>query len=257
MPADQDDEQAIADLLARYCSFLDRGRHDDWIALFDPEGRFEVYGRTFVGPEGLRQMAESAPGGLHLAGDAIVDVEGDRASVEQSFLFIDQATRELRIGWYDDVLVRAGGRWHFAVRRSTFLNHDGPSERPTSRRSLQDVYNSLASYDALLDDRQLEAWLDLFLEEGVLSIGGRTLQTSAERSDFARSSPRGRHLSNLPIVSGNLETGRVHAESTFCFWGLDGLALQMGSYSDDLVYRKGSWRFAARKIDLIEATDAQ
>jgi 3-phenylpropionate/cinnamic acid dioxygenase small subunit len=257
MQAERDDRQEIDGLLARYCNFLDRGDHDAWLDLFESEGRFEVYGTAFQGSEGLRKMAEAAPGGLHLTGDALVDIEGDTATVKQSFLFVDQSTREIRIGWYDDVLAKTAGGWRFAVRRSTFLTHDGPSERPTSRRSLQDVHNTLARYDALLDGRDLEAWLDLFLDDAVLVVDDRRFETSDARRELVVSSPRGRHQTNLPVLSGNLESGRVHASSSFFFWGLDGSFVETGSYEDELVYRKGAWRFAERSIDLTDASGVE
>jgi len=36
----------------------------------------------------------------------------------------------LRIGFYDDVLVRTMDGWRFGTRRCTFLSATGPSERP-------------------------------------------------------------------------------------------------------------------------------
>jgi hypothetical protein len=126
----RDDEQEITKLLARYCNHLDLGDHEEWVQLFTEDGEFLVYGRSFAGHDGLRRMASSAPPGLHLAGTPIVEVDGDQAVAEQSFLFVDQVTRETRIGYYDDVLRRERGRWLLRSRRSTFLTPSGPSERP-------------------------------------------------------------------------------------------------------------------------------
>ena len=126
----RDDRSEIVDLLARYTNLLDRGGHQAWVELFTEDARFLVYGRSFDGREGLLEMAAAAPAGLHLAGAPVVEVDGDRATVQQSFLFVDQVTRSQQIGWYDDVLVRDGGRWRFRSRRSTFLGPNGPSDRP-------------------------------------------------------------------------------------------------------------------------------
>ena len=128
-----DPAQDIADigaLLALYTNRLDRGDHRGWAELFTSDGRFEVYGRTFDGTEGLTAMSEAAPAGLHLSGAPVISLEGNRASVEQSFLFVDQVTRESRIGFYDDELVRTAAGWRFARRRSTFLTPKGVSDRP-------------------------------------------------------------------------------------------------------------------------------
>ena len=125
-----DDVDEITDLLARYANRLDRSDHDGWIGLFTDDGRFEVFGRRFEGAEGLRHMVSTAPSGLHLGGAPVIAIDGDRAAVQQSFLFVDQITHQTRIGWYDDVVVRTPAGWRFAVRRSTFLTREGPSDRP-------------------------------------------------------------------------------------------------------------------------------
>ena len=124
------DLEEIEVLLARYGNRLARSDHSGWVDLFTTDGRFEVYGRSFEGPEELLRMAESAPGGLHLTSAALIEIDGDSATVEQSFLFVDQVSHESRIGWYDDQLVRTSEGWRFQVRRSTFLTPDGPSDRP-------------------------------------------------------------------------------------------------------------------------------
>jgi hypothetical protein len=125
-----DDIASITELLALYTNRLDRSDHRGWAELFTPDGRFEVYGRAFEGTEGLVSMSEAAPNGLHLSGAPIIKLEGDQASVQQSFLFVDQVTRESRIGFYDDQLTRTPKGWRFAVRRSTFLTPKGASDRP-------------------------------------------------------------------------------------------------------------------------------
>ncbi len=130
MTSEIDDERAIARLLAEYGNRLDRGDHDGWLDLFVADGEFLVYGRSFAGREGLAKMASTAPPGVHLASAPVITVSGDEAHAQQSFLFVDQATREQRIGYYDDVVVRDGGRWRFRSRRTTFLTPDGPSDRP-------------------------------------------------------------------------------------------------------------------------------
>lgn len=124
------DTADITALLVQYCHRLDHADHQGWVDLFTPDGRFEVYGRAFEGSTGLLGMAEGAPPGLHMASPPVITVDGDRATVQQSFLFVDQVTRETRIGWYDDVILRTPDGWRIQVRRSTFLTPSGPSDRP-------------------------------------------------------------------------------------------------------------------------------
>ena len=65
-----------------------------------------------------------------MAGLPVIEIDGDVAAVQQSFVFFNQGTDEVRIGWYDDVVRREGERWRFERRRATFLTADGPSDRP-------------------------------------------------------------------------------------------------------------------------------
>src|SRR6185436_5367413 len=58
------DDAAIRNLFARYCLLLDLDDVDEWIALFTPDGTFDVYGHTFAGESGLRRMMSGAPRGL-------------------------------------------------------------------------------------------------------------------------------------------------------------------------------------------------
>jgi hypothetical protein len=75
-----EDHVAIADLLARYCLALDADDVESWVDLFLPDARYEVYGRSFDGHEGLRRMIGAAPGGLHLGGPPVIEMTGaDRA----------------------------------------------------------------------------------------------------------------------------------------------------------------------------------
>jgi hypothetical protein len=60
----------------------------------------------------------------------LIDLDGDRATIRQSFLFVDGATHELRIGWYDDEVVRTDAGWRFRRRRTTFRTAGGAGDRP-------------------------------------------------------------------------------------------------------------------------------
>ena len=87
-----EDHAAIANLLARYCLALDLDDVEAWVALFTPDASFEVYGRSFVGHDGLRAMMAAAPGGLHLGGPPVVEmIDRDTARTTQNLLFIDRA----------------------------------------------------------------------------------------------------------------------------------------------------------------------
>lgn len=124
------DHEAIRDLLARYCLHLDRDEHEEWVALFTEDATYQVYGRTFAGHDGLRAMVTSAPGGLHLGGTPVIELDGDSARTSQNLLFVDRSNGESRGAVYADELVRTDAGWRFALRRCWFVTPDGLRDRP-------------------------------------------------------------------------------------------------------------------------------
>jgi hypothetical protein len=125
-----DDLEALHRLLAEYCSRMDRRDPKGWAALFTDDGQFFAFGRSFDGYEGLFELASNSPLGVHLAGEPVIDLDGDAATAQQNFFFVYAATRDLRIGFYDDDLVRTDDGWRFRTRKCTFLSATGPSDRP-------------------------------------------------------------------------------------------------------------------------------
>jgi hypothetical protein len=126
-----EDRGAITDLLARYCLTLDLDDVDGWVALFTPDARYHVYGRSFDGHEGLRRMMAAAPGGLHLGGPPVIDVlDDDRARTTRNLLFVERGGGEQRSAVYTDDLVRTDDGWRIASCRCRFIVADGLSDRP-------------------------------------------------------------------------------------------------------------------------------
>lgn len=245
-----DAERAITRLLAEYAARLDRREDDAWLELFAPDGEFHVYGRVFRGATELAGITRDAPGGLHLSGVPVVDVgvddDEDRATARQSFLFVDQDTRAERIGYYDDDLVRIDGRWRIQIRRSTFLNPGGASDRP-GEEPVAGITRLLTSYGSFLDRGEHDAWLSLFAEPSSLVVGGRSpLDTSEARRHLAETAPKGVHLANPPLVTHD---GAVATSvQTFVFWDVTTGAGVPGWYDDELRLDRGSWKFTRRSI---------
>lgn len=126
-----EDHVAIADLLARYCLALDAEDVDRWVDLFLPDARYEAYGRSFEGHDGLRRMISEAPGGLHLGGPPVIEMAApDRAKTTRNLLFVDRRTGESRSAVYTDELHRTAEGWRIARCRCRFLVADGLSDRP-------------------------------------------------------------------------------------------------------------------------------
>jgi 3-phenylpropionate/cinnamic acid dioxygenase small subunit len=126
-----EDDAEIRNLLARYCLLLDQDDVEQWVQLFTPDATYSVYGRAFVGHEGLRKMMSAAPGGLHLGGPpAIEAVDDDHALTQQNLLFMERSGGEMRRSLYHDELVRTNEGWRIATRRCQFITAEGLSDRP-------------------------------------------------------------------------------------------------------------------------------
>lgn len=129
-----DDHAQIRDLMARYCIYLDLDDADGWIGLFTPDAIYQVYGREWVGRDGLRAIAEGAPGGLHLGGPVVIDLDGDRARTTRNLLFSERSGKETRMAVYEDDLVRTADGWRIARCRCRFHTADGLADRPPRPR---------------------------------------------------------------------------------------------------------------------------
>jgi hypothetical protein len=54
-----------------------------------------------------------------------IDGEADRATGMQHFVFIDQQTHAMRLGWYQDEYARTEDGWRIRRRSTTFLRKHG------------------------------------------------------------------------------------------------------------------------------------
>jgi hypothetical protein len=128
-----EDYVAISGLLARYCITLDFDDVDGWVSLFTADARYEVYGRAFVGHEGLRKMMGAAPGGLHLGGQPVIEMtDADNARTVRNLLFAERVSGIQRNAVYRDELIRTSDGWRIAVCRCQFITPDGFSDRPVA-----------------------------------------------------------------------------------------------------------------------------
>lgn len=131
MNPNPEDHVAISNLLARYCLTLDLDDVDGWVELFTSDAQYLVYGRSWEGHEGLRRMMQAAPGGLHLGGPPVIDMDGpDAARTVQNLLFIEAKSGTVRRSVYTDELRRTGDGWRIAKRRCQFIVANGLSDRP-------------------------------------------------------------------------------------------------------------------------------
>jgi len=122
------DRTAILELLARYCHACDDGDFEELVTVFAPDGRFDYGGDVVAGRAALgdyfAQVQTPERRGKHLVTNAVVTVDGDRATVVSDWLFlafVEGVLTPRLTGRYDDVLVRGGDGWVIAERVVTPL----------------------------------------------------------------------------------------------------------------------------------------
>jgi hypothetical protein len=120
-----DDRLAIHEVLSRYCHSIDRGRWDEFGELFTDDCRLDlsqVMG-LYEGKAGIQTFAETIRKiGIfmrHITTNVVIRGDGQRARAESYVIAItgSEANANQTTGFYDDELVKVGGRWRLRSRR--------------------------------------------------------------------------------------------------------------------------------------------
>jgi hypothetical protein len=119
-----DDIVEIQQLLAKYAVTITQQDIDGLLEVFTPDGTYSAFGETYA-LERFPILVDAAPKGLFLTGTALVDIDGDTASGTQPLCFIDQASHDMRIGYYRDTYVRTADGWRLKTRAMTFIRRSG------------------------------------------------------------------------------------------------------------------------------------
>jgi uncharacterized protein (TIGR02246 family) len=120
MPTLAEDRDAIRDLFARYCHYVDSGAADEWAGTFTDDGEFLTGGDPVVGTEGLRTFARSLPKGAlhHMVVNEAIELDGDTAVCRSSVLVTAGGAFAVT-GRSVDELRRVDGSWRIARRTFT------------------------------------------------------------------------------------------------------------------------------------------
>ncbi|MGC7101478.1 nuclear transport factor 2 family protein [Amycolatopsis lurida] len=126
----------IEQLLARYAVAITKGDIGLLLTVFTPDGTYSAFGDTYPLAE-FPALVEAAPKGLFLTGTPLVELSGDTATGTQPLCFVDQATHDMRIGYYTDTYARTDGGWRLRTRAMTFIRRSGAhdSGRPHAYQS--------------------------------------------------------------------------------------------------------------------------
>ena len=99
------DAQHIADLVelhalcARYMMLTSQFVQDRWLDVFTPDAEYNAFGTPYT-LERFPALLEAAPRGQFIGNMPVVEIDGDTATGVQHFVFIDQQTHAMRLGWY-------------------------------------------------------------------------------------------------------------------------------------------------------------
>jgi hypothetical protein len=139
-----DDAQRIADLVelqglcARYMMYTSQLIEDRWLDVFTPDAEYNAFGTAYT-LERFPALLEAAPRGQFIGNMPVVELDGDRARGVQHFVFVDQQTHAMRLGWYRDEYLRTPGGWRIHRRSTTFMRKHGGFDSGRSHDPLADV----------------------------------------------------------------------------------------------------------------------
>ena len=131
MTGQPSDHEQIRQLLARFIQLRDDKRFEEWVRLFTEDGTFEYPGARLTGRDAIRDSVASLlrdDRGKHLALNAVIEVDGDTASVTSDVVKLRPAEPGggtafvvQTAGRYIDSLVRTKDGWQVASRRTELL----------------------------------------------------------------------------------------------------------------------------------------
>ena len=112
-------------LCARYMAYTSQYVQDRWLDVFTPDVVYSAFGTPYT-IERFPALLEAAPRGQFIGNMPVVEFDGDdRATGQQHYVFIDQTTHHMRIGWYNDEYVRTDDGWRIRRRSTTFMRKHG------------------------------------------------------------------------------------------------------------------------------------
>jgi hypothetical protein len=112
-------------LCARYMLLTSQFVQDRWLEVFTPDAVYSAFGTPYT-LERFPALLAAAPRGQFIGNMPVVEFDGDdRATGEQHYVFIDQQTHAMRLGWYEDEYVRTPDGWRIRRRSTTFLRKHG------------------------------------------------------------------------------------------------------------------------------------
>jgi hypothetical protein len=124
MPTRTDDLVEIQQLLARYAVTITQQDIDGLVNVFTPDGSYSAFGETYS-LDRFPVLVDAAPKGLFMTATPVIELNGDSATGTQPLCFIDHASHDMRIGYYNDTYVRTADGWRLKTRAMMFIRRSG------------------------------------------------------------------------------------------------------------------------------------
>jgi len=121
-----DDLLELHELCARYMLLCSQFVEDRWLEVFTPDIVYTAFGTPYT-LERFPALLAAAPRGQFIGNMPVVDFDedGSHATGNQHFIFVDQRTHAMRLGWYNDEYVRTPDGWRIRRRSTTFMRKHG------------------------------------------------------------------------------------------------------------------------------------
>jgi len=121
-----DDLVELQQLCARYMLLCSQFVEDRWLEVFTPDALYTAFGTPYT-LERFPALLAAAPRGQFIGNMPVVQFDGggERATGQQHFIFVDQQTHAMRLGWYNDEYVRTPDGWRIRRRSTTFMRKHG------------------------------------------------------------------------------------------------------------------------------------
>jgi len=114
----------INQMCARYMLMCSQFVQEGWLDVFTEDAEYNAFGTAYT-LERFPRLLEAAPRGQFIGNMPVVEFDGDQASGKQHFIFVDQSTHAMRLGWYNDEYRHTPDGWRIRRRSTTFMRKHG------------------------------------------------------------------------------------------------------------------------------------
>jgi len=130
-PSRTDDLVELHALCARYMLLCSQFVQDRWLEVFTPDGEYNAFCTPYTLAR-FPALLAAAPRGQFIGNMPVIDFDRedpDVATGQQHFVFVDQTTHHMRLGWYNDRYRRTADGWRIQHRETTFMRKSGAFDK--------------------------------------------------------------------------------------------------------------------------------